>query len=70
MLGENAQNLDNNLLLTESPSKLELAADISRLDNRTYQETMTCIDIELELKTLQQSDDLPIAAIVSISNNT
>ena len=68
--GESAKSMIDSLLYAELPPKLERSVNMARLENGTYGEIVAHLERELELNALEESDDLPIAAMASSSGKT
>ena len=63
--GENAKSMIDSRLYAKLPPKF-----IARLVNGTYEEIVAHLERELELNTLEEFDDLPIATMASSSGKT
>ena len=63
--GENAKRMIDSLLYAEVPPKLKRSVNMARLENGTYGEIVAHLEGELELNTLEESDDMPIANMAS-----
>ena len=59
----------DSLLYAELPPKLKRSVNMARLVNGTYEEIVAHLERELELNTLEESDDLPIATMASASTS-
>ena len=67
--GENAKSMIDNLLYAKLPPKLRRSVNMARLENGTYEEIVAHLEKELELNTLEESDDLPMATMASASTS-
>ena len=63
--GENAKSMIDSLLYAKLPPKLKRSVNMARLENGSYEEIVAHLERELELNALEESDDLPIAAMTS-----
>ena len=63
--GENAKSMIDSLLYAKLPQKLKRSVNMARLENATYKEIVAHLERELELNALEESDDLPMAAMAS-----
>ena len=68
--GENAKSMIDSLLYAKLPPKLKRSVNMARLENGTYEEIVAQLERKLELNALEESDDLPIATMVSSSGKT
>ena len=59
----------DSLLYAKLPPKLKRSVNMARLENGTYEEIVAHLERELELNALEESDDLPMATMVSASTN-
>ena len=62
---DNAQKMIDSLLHAKLPPKLKRSVNMARLENGSYDEIVAHLKRELELKALEESDDLPIATMTS-----
>ena len=67
--GENAKSMIDSLLYAKLPPKLKRSVNMARLENGTYEEIVAHLERELELNALEESDDLPLATMASVSTN-
>ena len=58
--GENAQAMIDSLLYAKLPPKLKRSVNMARLENATCEEIVTHLERELELKGLEEGDDIPV----------
>ena len=55
--GEHAQAMIDSLLYAKLPPKLKRSVNMARLENATYEKTVTHFERELELNGLEEGDD-------------
>ena len=67
--GENAKSKIDSLLHAKLPPKLKRSVNMARLENGTYEEIVAHLERELELNALEESDDLSMATMASVSTN-
>ena len=67
--GENEKSMIDSLLYAKLPPKLKRSVNMARLENSTYEEIVAHLERELELKALEESDDLPMATMASASTS-
>ena len=65
--GDHAQKMIDSLLYSKLPPKLKRSFNMARLENGSYDEIVAHLERELELNTLEESDDLPMATMTSSS---
>ena len=65
--GENEKSMIDSLLYANLPPKLKRSVNMARLENGTYEEIVAHLERELELNALEESDDLPMATMASVS---
>ena len=65
--GDNAQKTIDSLSYAKWPPKLKRSVNKARLENGSYDEIVAHLERELELNTLEESDDLPIETMTSTS---
>ena len=63
--GDHAQKMIDSLLYAKLPPKLKRSVNVARLENGSYDEIVAHLERELELISLEESDDLPMATITS-----
>ena len=63
------KNLIDSLLYAKLPPKLKRSVNIARLENGTYEQNVARLERELEFNALEESDDLPIATMASVSTS-
>ena len=66
---ENAKNLIDSLLSAKLPPKLKRSVNMDRLENGTYEEIVVHLERQLEINALEETDDLPMATMVSTSTS-
>ena len=57
---ENAQPMTDSLLYAKLPPELKRSVNMARLENASYDETVTHLKRELELNGLEEGDDIPV----------
>ena len=70
--GENAKSMIDSLFYAKLPPKLKRSVNLARLENGTYEEIVAHLERELGLNglnALEESDDLPMATMVSASTS-
>ena len=65
--GDHAQKMIDSLLYAKLPPKLKRSVSMARLENGSYDEIVAHLERELELNALEESDDLPMAIMISSS---
>ena len=68
--GYHAQKMIDSLLYAKLPPKLKRSVNMARLENGSYDEIVAHLERELELNALEESDDLPMATMISSSSKT
>ena len=58
--GENAPSMIDSLLYAKLPSKLKRSVNMTRLENASYEEIVTLLERESEIKQLEGGDDIPV----------
>ena len=70
VFGENAKGMIDSLFYAKLPPKLKRSVNMARLENGTYKENVAHLERELEFNALEESDDLPIPSLASLSSNS
>ena len=55
---DHAQKMNDSLLYAKLPPKLKRSVNMARFENGSYDEIVAHLERELELNTLEKSDDL------------
>ena len=63
--GQNAQAMIDSLLHAKLPPKLKRSVNMATLEKATYEEIVTHLERELELKGLEVGDDIPVPTMSS-----
>ena len=65
--GEHAQKMIDSLLYEKLPPKLKKSVNTARLENGSYDEIVAHLERIVELNALEESDDIPMATMISSS---
>ena len=57
----------DSLFYAKLPPKQKRPVNMARLENNSYDEIVAHLERELELKALEESDDLPLATVTSLT---
>ena len=68
--GENAQAMIESLLFAKIPPNLKRLVNMARLENATYEEVVTHVEKERELKGLEEGDDIRVPTKQQHDSNT
>ena len=68
--GDHAQKMIDSLLYAKLPPKLKRSVNMARLENGSYDEIVAHLERELELNALEESDDLPMATMTSLTTKS
>ena len=68
--GDNAQKMIHSLLYAKLPPKRKRSVNMARLENGSYDEIVAHLERGLELNSLEESDDLPMASMTSSTSKT
>ena len=68
--GANAQAMIDNLFHAKLPPKLKRSVNMARLENATYEEIVTHLELELELNGLEEGDVIPVPTMSTVPTGT
>ena len=68
--GDSAKSMIDSLLYAKLAPKLKRSVKMARLEKGTYEEYVAHLERETELSALEESDDLQIATMASVSTSS